>query len=101
MINFQRVRGPSDALTRLKERSDRLNALLDAGEAVPQSLLDSYRASDVKELIRLETHEKCIYCESKITHVYFGDIEHLTPKAIFLHLTLDFENLGYACACWK
>ncbi|MEQ1829786.1 MAG: HNH endonuclease, partial [Pirellula sp.] len=29
-----------------------------------------------------ETADKCAYCESKVTHVTFGDIEHIVPKSI-------------------
>ena len=27
-----------------------------------------------------ETHGKCAYCESKIKHIDYGDIEHILPK---------------------
>lgn len=39
-----------------------------------------------------------MYCESKISHVYYGDIEHIRPKSIYPHLEFKWENLGYICA---
>jgi len=39
-----------------------------------------------------------MYCESKISHTYYGDVEHIKPKAKFPHLKNVWENLGYVCA---
>jgi hypothetical protein len=52
----------------------------------------------LKAHLVIEANGKCIYCESKVTHVYFGDIEHIRPKAKFPEERLDPENLGLACA---
>lgn len=43
---------------------------------------------------------KCMYCESKVSHVYFGDIEHIKPKAQdkYPHLEFEWSNLGFCCA---
>jgi hypothetical protein len=41
-----------------------------------------------------------MYCESKFTHVYFGDIEHIKPKDPdkFPELEFVWTNLGIVCA---
>ncbi|WP_371321875.1 HNH endonuclease [Pseudomonas alliivorans] len=41
-----------------------------------------------------------MYCESQVSHVYFGDVEHIRPKAQnqYPQLTFDWSNLGYCCA---
>lgn len=44
-----------------------------------------------------ETHDKCAYCESKVTHVAFGDIEHVVPKALRPDLAVELSNLTIAC----
>jgi len=44
-----------------------------------------------------ETHGKCAYCESKLTHVAYGDIEHIIPKASAPERTYEWENLTTAC----
>lgn len=46
----------------------------------------------------MASFSKCIYCESYIDHVYFGDIEHIIPKSVRPDLTYDWKNLGYVCA---
>jgi uncharacterized protein (TIGR02646 family) len=45
-------------------------------------------------------HGKCAYCESKITHVDYGHIEHFRPKAGskgYPELTFEWTNLLLAC----
>lgn len=46
-----------------------------------------------------ETHGKCVYCESKLSHVSFGDIEHILPKNKNArpHLVVEWSNLTLAC----
>lgn len=41
-----------------------------------------------------------MYCESQVSHVYFGDVEHIRPKASdrFPELEFEWSNLGYCCA---
>jgi hypothetical protein len=52
-----------------------------------------------KAALRESTHGKCMYCESKTTHVNFGDVEHIKPKApdLFPHLEFEWANLGFVC----
>jgi hypothetical protein len=40
-----------------------------------------YGAASVKSARRDAQHEKCAFCESRLTHVAYGDVEHLRPKA--------------------
>jgi uncharacterized protein (TIGR02646 family) len=42
-------------------------------------------------------HGKCAYCESKVTHVDYGHIEHYRPKSLFPELTFEWDNLLLAC----
>lgn len=54
--------------------------------------------ADVKATLIAEAHGKCAYCESKVTHVYPGDAEHIEPKAHVPHRVVDWKNLTFACA---
>ncbi|MEU0553811.1 HNH endonuclease [Dactylosporangium sp. NPDC006015] len=56
-----------------------------------------YRHATVKSAIAVEAFGKCIYCESKISHALFGDIEHIVPVSIDPSLVVDWTNLGYVC----
>jgi len=39
-----------------------------------------------------------MYCESRVTDVYFGDVEHIHPKDQFPELEYEWGNLGFVCA---
>jgi uncharacterized protein (TIGR02646 family) len=42
-------------------------------------------------------HKKCCYCESYVTHVTPGTIDHYRPKAGYYWLAYDWENLLFSC----
>ncbi len=69
-----------------------------------------YGHKTVKEALIRAQHDKCFLCESKITHVAYGDVEHFRPKAGYrqtaaddLHkpgyywLAYEWGNLFFAC----
>ncbi|MEY0837570.1 HNH endonuclease [Providencia alcalifaciens] len=66
----------------------------------PSALRTNYKHPDNKSALQACSHEKCMYCESKVSHVYFGDVEHIRPKAKNKYPELEFEwtNHGYCCA---
>ncbi len=67
------------------------------GEKILDSHKNKYSHKDVKTQVKLETNEKCVYCESKVTHQYPGDIEHIIPKAVYPRLTVNWSNLTFSC----
>lgn len=55
-----------------------------------------YAHNDVKNALRLAQYDKCAFCESKITHIGYGDVEHFRPKAAVRQNELDdLESPGY------
>lgn len=56
-----------------------------------------YKEKAVREILRKMCYGKCAYCESRITAIYSGDIEHFRPKKIYYWLAADWENLLFAC----
>lgn len=98
MIKLSRTPLPADLQTRVEERIAHLRDYLARGEQPPAALLNSYRDPLVKAHLVVEANGKCVYCESKITHVYFGDVEHIQPKALFPTERLSIDNLVLACA---
>lgn len=56
-----------------------------------------YRHKQIKEVLLAETHEKCAYCEGKIKHISYGDVEHILPKSIYPDLYVDWNNLTLSC----
>ena len=58
----------------------------------------NYKHLDNKTVLKEAGFDKCMYCESKVSHIYFGDIEHIKPKDKFSSLEFNWDNLGYVCA---
>jgi hypothetical protein len=64
----------------------------------PAALRKNYKHPPNKNVLRAASHDKCMYCESKISHVDFGDVEHIQPKALFPEQEFVWTNLGYVCS---
>jgi len=67
----------------------------------PQALINgNYNHRMNKEALRSASFDKCMYCESKISHIDYAHIEHIKPKAPdkYPELLCTWENLGYACS---
>lgn len=61
------------------------------------NLKNKYNHPEIKKILKEDCYEKCMYCESKVTHIDYGDIEHIKPKTKYPDLTFDWDNLGFAC----
>ena len=61
--------------------------------------LKKYGHDKIKAALVEMFHGKCAYCESKITHVAYGDIEHFRPKSnpLYAHQIFEWENLLLSC----
>ena len=50
----------------------------------------------MKNSLRKAQHDKCAFCESKVTHIAYGDVEHFRPKAGYRQRPEDpLEQPGY------
>jgi HNH endonuclease len=58
---------------------------------------NKYRHAKVKDALVKMFHGKCAYCESKITTVTYGAIEHFFPKSVYVELTYEWNNLLLSC----
>lgn len=60
---------------------------------------NNYKHPTNKSALANASHDKCMYCESKISHIDFAHVEHIKPKAEgkFPELKYEWSNLGYAC----
>lgn len=66
-----------------------LEQAYDAGEREFKFNSDIYGAKSVKNALIKAQFDKCCFCESKITHVYYGDVEHFRPKGGFRQQSSD------------
>ena len=82
----------------------------DRGERTFEFNRHIYAHEDVKKALIRAHHDKCCYCESKITHISYSDIEHFRPKKGFQQrrsdelgrpgyywLAYDWSNLFLSC----
>ncbi|MBN8678088.1 MAG: hypothetical protein J0M29_07665 [Chitinophagales bacterium] len=87
-----------------------LEGLFDSGEVEFEFISKIYGHKSVKAALIEAQHGKCCFCESKITAISFGDVEHYRPKAAlqlddrlklqypgYYWLAYDFDNLFYCC----
>ena len=63
-----------------------------------KALTSDFKYPENKKVLADASFGKCMYCESKIMHVYFGDIEHMKPKEKSPTLKFEWTYLGFACA---
>jgi uncharacterized protein (TIGR02646 family) len=69
-----------------------------------------YGGKMVKDKLKSLQHDKCCFCEAKVSHVSHGDVEHYRPKAGwqqqdgdklvkpgYYWLAYDFSNLYLSC----
>lgn len=69
-----------------------------------------YGHEEVKAALRLAQHDKCCFCESFVTDISPGDVEHYRPKAAFCQrsggplrrpgyywLAYEWQNLLFCC----
>jgi uncharacterized protein (TIGR02646 family) len=100
MISIKReVVAPPKVLMRRGARW--LASLLAAGTIKDRNrAANKYRHKQIKEALVSLFHGKCAYCESHITHVDYGHIEHYRPKAGPQgrpDLCFEWTNLLLAC----
>ena len=50
-----------------------------------------------KDALKKSTFGKCMYCESKIGHASYPEVEHIKPKIKYPELEFVWENLGSSC----
>ncbi len=69
-----------------------------------------YRSTSVKNALQRAQYDKCALCESKVTHIAYGDVEHFRPKSAYRQnpaeplarpgyywLAYEWSNLLFCC----
>lgn len=99
MIHLSKLEEPQILKDNKEKWTSHYLRLVNNGQDVPDDLKYKYRDASIKEQIIKETHNKCAYCESKVTHVCPGDVEHILPKNKNARpdLYLEWTNLTLAC----
>lgn len=97
MIRLTKLPVPEAVAQRLANRTQQYAELVAQGQEIPEAVANGYNHPDVKALLKQETSDKCAYCESKVPHVDYGDIEHMLSKLHRPDLRFDYQNLTYSC----
>lgn len=56
-----------------------------------------YRHSNIKQTLRQDAYDKCVYCESKVSHANPGQTDHIAPVSIKPERYVCWDNLAYVC----
>lgn len=97
MIRLTKTIEPPVLATNKVRWTSEYTTYTDRGDRVPDAIAGRYRHTDIKNQLVIETRGKCAYCESKLLHIAFGDIEHILPKATNTNLVFDWDNLTLSC----
>lgn len=71
---------------------------------------DIYGNKVIKEALKNAQNDKCCFCESTVSHISYGDVEHFRPKAAYKQnendayqypgyfwLAYDWDNFMFSC----
>lgn len=97
MIELKKEPKPNILTTNGSQWTSQLMQYVINGQPIPKHVGGRYRHDQIKDAVKIETNEKCAYCESKVTHQYPGDVEHIIPKAVYRRLTFTWNNLSFVC----
>lgn len=84
MIAIQRSAEPAILSSNGKTERDALCKRYDSGNTIFKTTdfkAEIYGHESVKTALKTMQHDKCCFCESKISHISYGDVEHFRPKA--------------------
>ena len=95
MIRLNKL--PKPAVLVANETTWSADYLIYKATGSPKSAARRYRDGEIKAEVQRETSDKCAYCESKVSHTYPGDVEHILPKSARPDLFVQWENLTYVC----
>jgi HNH endonuclease len=96
MIRLTKGPAPDILVRRGEAWSTEYLRRLEAG-GVRRDLPAYHRHAAVKTALRVESRDKCMYCESLVSHAQYGDIDHYVPVSVRPDLVVSWVNLGFSC----
>lgn len=99
MIKLKKTDEPNILKLNKEEWTRQYVDLVNRALEIPTSLRNKYKLPEIKQQIVKETNNKCAYCESIVSHVCPGDVEHILPKAKGKRpdLYVEWTNLTLSC----
>lgn len=97
MIKLNKMPKPNILVDKEVEWTEVLIRKKALGESPTTTEKSRYRHPEIKTALIQETSGKCAYCESKLEHITYGDVEHISPKSTELEAIFQWDNLTLAC----
>lgn len=99
MIKLSKRPKPQILVDHAEEWTKEYCNCLSKGIKPSYEIANRYNNTQIKSTLESETNGKCAYCESKIKHNSYGDIEHILPKNAEARpdLYVEWTNLTLAC----
>lgn len=97
MIKITKLKKPKILEQNDKKWTQEYQKALKGEIPLTDTIKNRYNQEEIKQTLIKETHGKCAYCESKIQHISFADIEHILPKSKRPDLYVDWSNLTMSC----
>ena len=103
MIKLKRKRRPADLPADfrgeklLKKHVDLLGRYFDATASGRPMAYSTAKWKSAKAKLRIDTANKCAYCEAPTSVVTHGDVEHFRPKSTYWWLAYCFDNYLFSC----
>lgn len=97
MIQINRGTKPNVLVENEEQWTNDYQRLLANDPEVSAATATRYRHPEVKQALVIASSGKCAYCESKMLHISFGDIDHILPKSHRSDLIVSWENLALVC----
>ncbi|WP_323142693.1 HNH endonuclease [Massilia phyllosphaerae] len=97
MIKLKKLAEPEILVNHAAAWTKTLIEKIASGTPATDGEKSRYRHADIKKVLVKETNGKCAYCESKLLHVTYGDVEHIVPKSTKVDVTFEWSNLTLAC----
>jgi uncharacterized protein (TIGR02646 family) len=82
----------------LKAKEIYENSKTTENKKIFQNIEKRYNHNDVKTSLKEIFKKKCAFCESRITHVDYGQIEHFKPKSKYPNLCFEWNNFLLSCS---
>lgn len=77
-----------------KWKKELSNAKTDADKSKARG---KYKHTEIKQTLKIMCNEKCAYCESQLSHIAYGHIEHFRPYSKYANLCFEWTNLLLSC----
>ena len=99
MIKINKLDEPTILSNNKDNWTNELLNIIQSGNKVPSTIYNRYNNKEIKNKLKEESNNKCMYCESVIGHIAHEHIEHFRPKAKskYPQLTYEWNNLGLSC----